>query len=234
MNEAPQVHNVWYFMLLGFDRHLPQAKSIPRVKRERIDGRDCVRVTLDLPGDLITKGPGSQYTFWFDVGHNYLVWKTVEVCADTRTEIQIVEFLEPQPGVFFPTKRAGTGFRGGEQTSQSFMTLSDVRINEPIAKDIFDLPHIPSGTLCNDFIRKQRYPIDANWQQIPGSKAKSFDRYAIPGTTPGQGGVTAQTTAEPRSWTFWIVPASLAVLATAAAVWLFRRYRTRSESNPGV
>ncbi len=223
INHMPRELDVWRHMFLEFDLYSQGAKGTPRVQRERVDGRDCVRVTM-----TVLRGVESQVEFWFDVGRNYLIWKRVVSAKEFRSEDEIVEFIEPQPGVFFPTKRVAKSFRGREQNIQAVITLSNVRINEPIAKAVFELPRVPSGTMCSDLIKKQLYPIDETWQQVPGSRAEPYDQVAVPYGSPGQTGFTAQSTAEGRSWTYWIAPASLAVLALAGAAWLYRRYRSRS------
>lgn len=230
INSQIRLLDVWRFMLLGFVEQLAQAKDVPRAKRERVEGRDCIRVTMTLPGhqSQSTTGPDIQLTFWLDAGRNYLVWKQVETGREFHREWQVQEWVEPQPGVFFPTKLVGKGFRGSTQYSQGSYTLSNVRINEPIAKSIFELPEVPNGTLCDDLIRKQTYPIDATWQQLPGGETRPYDIIAIPYTTSSQSGFASQSLKEPGDWTSWIWPGSLAVLAIAGAIWLYRRYRPRA------
>lgn len=225
INYEPQSLDVWRHMYLEFDVLLPHANGTPRAKRERTEGRDCVRVTMNITVQV--SGTEIQHTFWFDVGRNYLLWKRVDTVKQHRGEQQILEFIEPQPGVFFPTKKVGKSFHGREQRGQDFFTLADVRINEPVAKGIFELPRVPRGTMCTDWIKKQRYPIDATWQQTSGSRAEPFELSVAPVSSPGQRGFSAPSTTESRSWTFWIAPASLAVLALAGAIWLYRRYRSR-------
>lgn len=217
--------DVWPRIFMEFDRFLEVAKGAPRVKRVKIDGRDCIRVTMDI----LTQ---TEKTYWFDVGRNYLVSKSAEVSKDHRTESENLDYVEPQPGVFFPTKRVAKTYRGSEQRSHVCVTLSDVRINEPLADDVFRIPMIPSGTTCSDWIRKQRYPIDENWQQIPGSKTEPLAMTPLPtpSSSSGEGTqYTAQSTGEPKSWTRWIAWGSLAILLLASTAWVYRRYQARSQ-----
>lgn len=217
--------DVWRLMFLEFDLLLPTAKNTPRVKREKFAGRTCVRVTIDI----LTE---TEVTFWFDVGRNYLLWKRDWVGKSHRNESEILEFVEPEPGMYFPTKLGAKSFRGREQDNQGFVTLSEVRINEPVAKDLLKLPAVPRGTICNDWIKKEKYPIDENWQQLAGSRAEPLELYALPAASSAPGGsFTAQSTTAAKPWTRWIAPASLVVLVFACGALVYRQYRAQSRES---
>jgi hypothetical protein len=227
--------DAWTEMLIDFggpaggqyehDRWLEFAKRAPRVRREKLDGRDCIRVTISYD---TTAGIEITVTHWHDVGYNYLVRKVAMESGSSGEycEAEILEFLEGSPGIFFPTKCRKKVSRGGQQVNGSLTTLSDVRINEPIAADVFRLPAIPAGTRLVDRVEDKVYPVDENWRAI--GEAKPYRQgYVAVSKDEIRAGYQAQSTEEPRSFTRWLIPGSLVILALAGACWFYRRYRTR-------
>lgn len=220
--EVTQPLDVWRYMLLEFDRYVQQAKQTPRVKRDRINGRDCIVLTMPYPFD---NEELTTVTYWLDVGYNYLPWKREIVGKGSRDDWEILEYAEPKPGMFFPSKSQGKVHNGRRQIGAGSIVVSDLRINEPIAKEVLQLPALPRGTHISDMIKKQRYRANENWEQLPGSRAEHSEITARPPETVGEhGGWGAQSTSEASSWTLWIAPASVAVVLMAGGAWLYRRY----------
>jgi hypothetical protein len=223
MMEVAQPLDAWRYMLLELDLYLEHTKRTPHAKRERIAGRDCIALTLPFP---FAETEESAVTFWLDVGRNYLPWKRKTVSKDYQDEYEIVEYAEHRPGIFFPVKCAGRSYKGSKQVGACSFVLSQLRINEPIAKEVFQLPTLPWGTQLTDNLKKQTYPVDGNWQQLAGSRVEPYEKTALP--SPASGQVGSQSTASATSWTLWIAPASIAVLLTAGAAWLYQRYRNNA------
>ncbi len=208
IDEGPAAFDVWQRMFLQFEYFLELAKTTVRAKRVRLDERDCIQVTMDI-------SPRTKKTFSFDATRGYIVWKCTEISKDHHTEIENLAFLESQPGSFFPTKLISKSFTGSEQTNQVSVTLADVRINEPIGNEVLQIPGIPSGTICYDRIKKQRYPIHGNWEPISGGKVEPIEYIPLPSPSASSGEgtkFTSQSVAEPRSWTRWIAWGSLTTL----------------------
>ena len=89
--------------------------------------------------------------------------------------------------------------------------LKDVRVNQPIAKDVFRLPTPPSPTIMRDEIENRKYPINSSWDRS-GEAETLKPKYGVP--TAGRvdnNSFTSQTKEEPakpiggllvRQW-FW-------------------------------
>jgi hypothetical protein len=172
-------------------------------------------------------------TFWHDVQCNYLIRKKSAIFGDknknTPFEYEILEFREAVPGVFVPLRSRLRGYENGKLHVEQITTLSNVRVNEPIAKDVFVLPPVPAGTVLHDKIEGTRYPIDANWKPI-GPKTSS-PLIPIPNLPSGLAiDYHAQTEEEPKPLTRWLLPASIVVLAMAGACWIYRRWQSQKQT----
>ena len=108
-------------------------------------------------------------------------------------------------------------------------TLSNLKVNEPIDKDVFTLPPIPAGTLLHDRIDGTRYPIDQDWKAIGPKVANPI--ISLPIRSSGAASdYHAQSEQEPRPWWTWLLPAAAAVLAAAGLLWLYRRRQTAKQA----
>lgn len=208
-----------------FDRSLEFALDPPRLSRERKDGRDCIRIDFRV---ISNAGVEQKISQWHDIGFNYLVRKftvTYERSSD-RSEMDILEFAEPLPGLFIPVKCHSNSFRGKEIRSIEEVTLSDVQVNKPIPKSVFQLPAIPSGTELRDTIQGTRYPIDENWRPIGPSRP-----YVIVGfpakSDSTESNYGSQSSSEARSSSWWLISGSLGVLVIVCIYRLYRHYRPR-------
>jgi hypothetical protein len=223
--------DVWGQMLLEFytadggqldlDEFIKKSKLPPRLKRARLNGLDCLRLTLTIEQN----GADTTDVLWLDPTHNYLVRK-IE-WDFTRTsghfEAENVEFQEPQPGVFVPVRCIRRTVTGDNQ-KESATVLRNVRVNEAINDDVFRLPAIPSGTLLFDEIAGTKYPVDSQWRQI--GKEQPLVKLRLAGTSSNEGvEYRTSSTREPRPWWRWLIPVSLAVLICTTMLWYWRKRR---------
>jgi hypothetical protein len=212
--------DAWYKVFGSFSTHLRSSKGTARAARERVDGRDCIRVTMQIAG-------GGQSEFSFDVARNYLIRQKVIVDKNARN-INDPELVEWQPGVFFPTRIVGKNLDGRRVTHEGAVVFADLRVNEPIPESIFEMPTVPRGTRCEDYIVKEQYPIDSAWRKIPGSQTEPIQTEAVIEPAPKDEAHKAQSAAEPGSWTRWIAPFCALTLAVSASIWLYRRRKAAS------
>ncbi len=201
--------------------------------RRRENGRDCIY--LDLAYDDPDVG-AVHLAAWFDVGFNYLVRKISITFGKTgkgRAVLEILRFVEPLPEHFFPEQCRSRTYEGDELVSDMLVTLSDVRINDPIPPSVFRLPGVPSGTMLSDKVQGKQYRINEKWQRIGPESSATI---GILPPTPDAEDVEyrTQTAEEPRSLTRWLIPASLAVLGVAGCGLLYRRYRAGSYFKKGI
>jgi hypothetical protein len=207
-----------------FDHFLEFAQRPPQVSREKIDGHDCVRLNLSV---VSTTGLEEHVTLWHDINRNYLVWKMmVREKPSDRGEMEILEFTEPEPGVFVPIKCRRDSYRDSELSSREEITLSDVEINKPIPANVLQLPAIPAGTILNDGIRGTRYPINEKWEPI--GPPEPLQQLRLPGEAEAaRSDYHSQSTSEAKPLSRLLVPASLLILVVACACLIYRHYRSR-------
>lgn len=229
--------DVWTTMLIDFpgpdgghydfDQLLEFAQGQPKASRVKEDGHNSICLTLNT---LSTTGMEYHVTLWHDVDRNYLVWKETVTNNkySNRSENEILEFVEPVPGVFIPTKCRGQWFGvDGELDSREEMNLSDVEVNKPIPASVLQLPAIPSGTMLDDRIRGVRYPVNENWQPIGPERP-------IPGlavvSTSDQASLDyhSQSASEAKPLTRLLVPVSLVILVIASICLIYRHYRSQA------
>jgi hypothetical protein len=212
--------DAWYKVFGSFSAHLLSSKGTARATRERVDGRDCIRVTMRLAG-------GSVSEFSFDVTRNFLIWQKV-ITDNNARNINEPELVEWQPGVFFPTRIVGKNLDGRRVTHEGTVVFADLRINEPIPESIFEMPAVPIGTRCEDYVVKEQYPIDSTWKRVAGGKSEPIQTEVIIEPAPQDEAHKIQSTAESGSWTRWIAPVCAVTLVLSASVWFYRRRRAAS------
>jgi hypothetical protein len=228
--------DVWRSMLMEFfgpsgarydyDRFLDLANSPPRVEREMMDGHECIRVSMQCDTDT---GDEWSLTFWHDVSCNYLIRKEAVIFGnkykDLPCEYEVLEFWEAAPGVVVPLRARLRGYDHGKLQVEEMTILSNVRVNEPLAKNVFLLPPVPAGTVVHDRIEGTNYPIDANWNRIGPTTLGLFapppNRSASPAT------LSDARAEELKPLARWLLPAALVVLAAAGACWVYRRWQSQ-------
>jgi hypothetical protein len=210
-----------------FEEYLQLAKERPEVAREKSSGHNCIRVRLIL--DSQDGKDVNTVTLWHDESYNYLIRKAVMVFGKaelSQTESEILHFIEPKPGIYFPTKCRVQAMRNGKQIYSEMDSISELSVNEPIPSSVFRLPPIPSGTFMTDRIEGTTYSVDANWQRI--SRSTPIRTLAVVANADGkESGYRSQSTAEPKPFAWWLLPASLVLLVLALCVLVFRQLRGR-------
>lgn len=78
---------------------IADAKSV-KVSSDSHSGNPCTR--LDVVQDLTESGVRRELSYWFDPKRNDLVSKYEYRVQGERLEFEVVEFLEYEPGRFFP------------------------------------------------------------------------------------------------------------------------------------
>ncbi len=106
----------------------------------------------------------NHFEFWFSPKHNYLMTKRVDhpmIEPNHRYEQEVLEFAEPNPGQFFPSKIEWRRYDRSGLKRQGSKELTQIRLNQPIPAEEFRIPGI-DGELCHDGYREVRYRIDAD------------------------------------------------------------------------
>ena len=177
--------------------------------------------------DLIfrVKMDGELVSFWVSPRHNFLVRKRgwVSEKADLHSETEVVRFHEPEPGVFFPARVESTTTAAGSRVPIRTITYSEVALNKPYPPDIFVLKFPRGAYLLNQF-KNQTYETDEDGK--PLGKVTPVPEAAIMPTSPLDKSAPpplTETKDEPQSWSRYILPISLGILALAAVAWIARR-----------
>jgi len=165
---------------------------------------------------------------YFDPTVNYLVKKTVYTIhgkSDYVREDEITDFTECSPGLFFPRNAAGRSGAPENWTLTTKSVLSEIRVNQALPADTFRI-RFPHNVIMTDAIRGTRYRIDSNGNRIseetPYANVKSIPP---PGVDPSDDPPHVETREEPRSWTRWILPISVAILVAGLIAAHIRRRR---------
>lgn len=210
---------------MELDRLVTLARSTPKVSSKRSDGAKHLVLEMTMPQ---TGSNDAQVVMWFDSRRNYLVRKMDIDYVDSsiRATVEITEFAEFAGGIVIPM-RCVRRQTIRDQEVEDVTTLTEVRVNEPIAPSVFDLPSFPSGTIVKDTILGLEYPINSRWEKI--GKAEPFARVTVgsPANPDTTSSVGTASTSEARSWTSWLMPISLAILVSAGVLWIIRRRRNK-------
>lgn len=234
------VCDVWQLMSLSMagpagrvctlDQFFDLGKERPKASRERMDGHDCIKVSM-RNDDVGGSGQEVRTTLWFDPSLNYLIRKVkasfgVEGSYDAESEN--LDFVEPEPGIFFPTKNRSRIFRDGKKTHETVATLADLRINAMIGSAELQLPTVPAGTVLADWIQGKKYPMNGSWQAMGPSKKLERTKISVPaGADTPEPAYHAQSSEEPKSWYQWLLVVAVVTLACAGTLWAYRRHAER-------
>jgi hypothetical protein len=222
--------DIWETMLIDFpngngakcdlDRFLELSTKPPTVNRERLDGRDCLHLVAHY--DDVHLG-AVRLDAWFDPDASYLVRKRVLRWGQIRSESLITGFRQVG-GVSLPEACVGQMFAEGKALGPVHATFSDVRVNEPIPVNVFQLP-IPSGTIVFDDFEKTYYPVNSRWERTGPSTPRSHNKIAPPLSDGQDTTFTRQTDSEPPPGVNWLMWSSLALLASVASFWGYHRLK---------
>ena len=134
---------------------------------------------------------------------------------------KVVRFKEVVPSIFFPEQVEFRNSGGDGPDSTIVVSFSNIRINQPLPPDVFDFPTIPAGARVVDDIKAESYIADAHGNPKSGTVETLVRLPPIPAGS----AQPTESVDEPKSLTRWILPGSLAVLALAGGLWLFRKWR---------
>jgi hypothetical protein len=227
---------------LPLEKILSQPHKIKGVSRQPLDGHDCVLVKMSFTFDGGSKG---DFEIWFDPQVNYLARRLTGDFSGSpdmppsRRESQVLKFVEAAPGIHFPAEAETKFLTGKKMTEHQVVTFTDIRINQPLPADIFELPIPPNATVL-DAVADREYKVDANGKETGTSRPLAKGMPGMPGK-PGIPGKSGQptasapspapvsqraTTKEPEPMTRWVLYGLWAVLAIAGGIWYVRRLRT--------
>lgn len=225
---------------LTLEKILSQPHKIKGVARQPLDGHDCVVVKMSFELDGQSTG---IFEIWFDPQVNYLARRLTGEFTGApnqpmaRRESQVLKFVEAAPGIHFPAEAETKFIAGKKVTHHEVVSFTDIRINQLLPADIFELP-IPPNTTVLDAIADRQYKLDASGKvfgpshplekRMPGVSGKSGQAPGIAASPPVVA-LTA-TTKEPEPITRWVLYGLLLVLAIAGSIWYVRRLRASAIS----
>jgi hypothetical protein len=198
--------------------------TLRRAERVSEGSRELIVLKLEF-------APDSWAEYYFDPAVNHLLRKIKSshvvgtgpsaFTMDGSTEV--LRFREGAPGVFFPEEVVYNRVGNGKPLGTERFVFRDLRVNQPLPPGALDVDP-PKDAMIDDAIQGKRYNVGADGKQVGESQP-----LAMPG--PPLGAVLrTETREEPRSWSAWILPASLGLLGVAGALWLVRKWRGRAEA----
>lgn len=203
------------------DALLKSGQYVERVESDLVEGKKYVRVDFKRQGEM-------ELSAWFDPTVNYLVARYVGNNSNSgiRDEHVVKNFLEPEPGVFFPAA-VHYKVRGGDKlTLETSVVVKSIRINDKIEPNVFSLV-FPKGTAVTDEIAGVRYVSLAD--ETPDT---SHGVRTLPPKSKGRiQHATGQAPIEPTKWSsiaYWIV--ALLVMSCGGFL-IIKRFRTNSPLN---
>jgi hypothetical protein len=209
------------YLMLPFDELLKQLDPPKKVSRRTEGGKEFVVVEYSYPETTST----TDCEAWFDPQANYLVWRSVikQTSPGLRVlaEHRVLRFKEVAPGLFFPEEVEQYDGAGGSLRAIRTASFTDIRVNQPLPRDVFHLP-FPPGIVVIDVVQGKSYTMGADGK--PTGPIKDLPQQ--PPSPPAAAEVEplGATLEEPKSWTRWVLPASAAVLVLAAGLWAKRKW----------
>lgn len=223
--------DAWRELVLSFQTgagstdHLGVAVGLrgadPSARRETVDGRPLIRLSYTYH---LTPEFAMRSTLWHDPARGYLVVRRDLAAVDGSrpgSRLDVTDFVSAG-GITVPTKATlnPEPEPDGRPASAQTTTLTEVQVNRPLPAGVLDLP-LPAGTTVTDDVRKTKYVAGPDWR--PTGSEKPWSRTAVVAPAALAGAPTRQSTEEPRSWMWWLMAASGAVLALGGAATLVRR-----------
>jgi hypothetical protein len=188
-----------------------KAQSVT-AERELLEGVDTVKI------DVSVDDQGNRFRVWLDVNVNYLFRRIENIGPDgPRVITRVLEYVEPKPGIFCPCR----GERTLPKVQSTLFTVSDIRVNEPIADTSFSTL-LPKGTRVIDHSEGKVYEAGESGRadKVIGRIIESSPHDSTDSET-----ATPLLADEPRtfSWPRIVLAASLACAIAGCIV----RYRRR-------
>ena len=170
-----------------------------------------------------------------DPVHNYLIRSKLSLMEGVKKPLkgpgtkeiseEVLDYLEASPGIYFPRQVRIEEKFGGELEYRKTVTFSAVKVNGPMAPDVFT-PQYKDGTLVRDFIRSTEYRVNAAGVRQGSETAASIVAVAPP-PDPERPRSTLPTSEEERRWGWWLAPLG-GILALGGCIILFWRRRQKS------
>jgi hypothetical protein len=222
--------DVWSQMLMQFhaagqsrsrslDEVLANALAPPQVTRVHENGQEYVEIDAIIARN---GGTDAHMQLLFDPRVNYLVKREVlGPRSRTRAVFEVQDFSEPFPGVFMPVAASARTITDGREDSRLEIKLSNIRINQPVPPERFDLK-MPAGTLVLDRIRHKQYKVGADGSQS-GPEQDLVQPVALPvAKVDEHSEARSQTGGESGSLSGrLLLPLSL-ILLIGGSIWLIR------------
>lgn len=217
----------------GSDRNLllddflnQKTVRVNSVERQNRGGRSLIVVKLQV--DSVDR------EFWVDPARGYLVVRTtgssaVKAGATERkgeTIAEVVQFVPPAPGLYFPKEVVFTFTTDGAVDYRERFLFADIKVNQPIPPQRFDLT-FPVGTQVHDLIESKQYVVGPEGGQSrvrPLSTLPPPPSADQPANRPGE---TQETQEEPTPWTWWILPVSVVLVCVGSGILVVRRLAGR-------
>lgn len=221
--------DVWSQMLMQFhapgqsrsrslDEVLANAVAPPEVTKVHEGGNEYVQIDVIIARNA---GTDAHMQLLLDPRVNYLVKREVlGPRSPTRAVFEVEEFSEPIPGIFMPVAATAQTITDGQEQSRLEIKLSNIRINQPVAPDRFDLK-IPAGTLVQDRIRHKQYKVAADGR--PGPEQDLIQPVALPVAKADEHAETrSQTAAESGSLLKQLLLPVALLLLIGGSIWIIR------------
>ncbi len=190
------------------------ARALRTVRRDGAAGAEVAEYRLGGATVAVHLAPAA----------NYMVRKT-ERLDDTpngyTSSAEVTAFREGPPGVFFPARVVVKRKTGGKDEPDEVFTFHDIKINAPIPDAAFDLK-FRAGSRVTDRIQGTKYKVDEAGRQVGPAEPMAVS--ASPAISPADPDPPTETRAEPRRAGWWVLPASVGLLAVSG-LWLFARRR---------
>jgi hypothetical protein len=197
---------------------------VPGIKASaRKDSKDGIPfVVVEL---ILEEGGREEY--WLSPAKNYLVTQTFSTAKfqtkEFSTRAEITQFLEPKPGIFFPTEVVTTQFVDGKMIKRTVGSIKQLSINMPLPPDIFSLDFVP-GDAVFDHLQGKRYTVGAD-----GRSETNIKEIPTPVSSIVPVGELTETKTEERPFAYWIFVVSFLVTGVGLLA-LIRRRRLRGHS----
>jgi len=158
-----------------------------------------------------------------DAKLNFLIKKVVFLREgqDPWLTLEITEFLELKPGLYFPKKSLSTQVVNGKVVAKHIATISDISINEPIDDEMFILIFQPN-TMMADGINQSNYLIDEFGERI--SEAKIVSPIPPPGIKLNpKDEIREAQTKDDSSLSYWFILPGFGIFFICLGLWLNRK-----------
>lgn len=211
-----------------FEDLLGRASKVLKVSKKALEGGEMIVVRLLFTSSTEENHPWES-EIYFDPSVNYLIRRVIRSRTGSRfADIEeVVSYKDCGKGVFFPERvvgRAGVSDEPSEANSQSL--LSDIHINEPLAPGIFRL-RFPHGISLTDSVRGTTYRVDSEGNPLSAEKPLGTAPPPAPSRLAGPD-KGAETVAEPRPRSRWILPVSVGLLVLGGFLAIRRRWKAKA------